>query len=112
MTTLLYTALATTVAAATIGTVWLKQASDRDWAEHCERLRRQRILELAAPITQAFIQFQITIVDRLTPALARAAAAAADIDRPVHAEARRRSRAHSGPLQPRGRHRAHRPSGR
>jgi hypothetical protein len=58
----LYVGLVAVVCAAVPATVWLKRAGDRAWRAH-------RIRVLSRPIADAFLRFQIDVVDNMTPAL-------------------------------------------
>lgn len=60
--TWLYVALVVVVLAALPLTWWLKRAGDRAWRAH-------RICVLSKPMTEAFIRFQIEVVDNFTPAM-------------------------------------------
>lgn len=64
------------VVAAAVGMVPLRRYADREWAEH---VRRQRIAAMPEfqRIAKAFVELQITIVDRFTPALQEVGAALA-----------------------------------
>lgn len=58
------------IVAAFFGMLWLRRESDEAW-------RRRQIMLRLAPIRRAFIDMQIVVRDRFTPALAEAAAAVA-----------------------------------
>lgn len=60
--TWLYVLLVAVVLAALPATVWLKRAGDESWRAH-------RAKVLLTPIAEAFVRFQIEVVDRMTPAL-------------------------------------------
>jgi hypothetical protein len=62
----LYVLLVAVVLAALPLTWWLKRAGDRAWEQ---RRREQRMRELLKPTSDAFLLFQIQLVDLMTPAL-------------------------------------------
>lgn len=65
----LYVVLVVVVLAALPLTWWMKRVGDRAWEQH---RREQRMRELLRPTADAFIRFQVELVDNMTPALQRA----------------------------------------
>lgn len=76
--------LVTIVLAAAAGVVPLRRAADQQWADHVRRTRIAATPEYKR-IAKGFVELQLVIHDSFTPALMRAAAAAADLAKALDA---------------------------